>query len=97
MSTNLAEPSLLPDPKDKIEEQNLLHRAMIAAEDGRSAEARAALDEVVTLDPQSAIALGQLGALKLPAKNLQGSSSPHSGEAVAPHGLNSCIRAGSSQ
>ena len=67
-STNLAEPSLLPDPKDKIEEQNLLHRAMIAAEDGRSAEARAALEEVVALDPQSAIALGQLGALELQAE-----------------------------
>jgi predicted Zn-dependent protease len=64
-STNVAEPSLLPDPKDKIEEQNLLHRAMIAAEDGRSAEARAALEEVVTLDPKSALALAQLGALEL--------------------------------
>jgi len=67
-STNLAESSLLPDPKDKIEEQNLLHRAMIAAEDGRSAEARAALEEVVALDPQSAIAVGQLGALELQAE-----------------------------
>ena len=58
----------MPDPKDKIEEQNLLHRAMIAAEDGRSAEARAALEEVAALDPQSAIALGQLGALELQAE-----------------------------
>jgi arylsulfatase A-like enzyme/Tfp pilus assembly protein PilF len=64
-STNLAEPSLLPDPKDKIEEQNLLHQAMIASEDGRSGEARVALERVVDLDPQSAAALGQLGQLEL--------------------------------
>src|SRR5437899_866908 len=37
-STNA--PSGLPDPKDKIEEQNLLHTAMIASEDERPAEAR---------------------------------------------------------
>ena len=64
-STNSAEPSLLPDPKDKIEEQNLLHQAMIASEDGRSGEARAALEKVVDLDPQSTAALGQLGHLEL--------------------------------
>src|SRR4029077_3503388 len=39
-STAQSHPSLLPDPKDKIEEQNLLHRAMIAAEDDQPAEAR---------------------------------------------------------
>ncbi len=53
-STNLTERSLLPDPKDKIEEQNLLHQAMIASEDGRSREAGAALEKVVDLDPKSA-------------------------------------------
>ena len=68
-STNLAEPSLLPDPKDKIEEQNLLHKAMIASEDGRSGEARAALEKVVELDPQSVAALGQLGQLELQMKD----------------------------
>src|SRR6266436_4036037 len=31
-ATNVPEPTLLPDPKDKIEEQNLLHAAMMAAE-----------------------------------------------------------------
>jgi arylsulfatase A-like enzyme/Tfp pilus assembly protein PilF len=64
-STDVAEPSLLPDPKDKIEEQNLLHQAMIASEDGRLNEARAAFQKVVDLDPQSAAALGQLGQLEL--------------------------------
>jgi predicted Zn-dependent protease len=67
-STNLAEPSLLPDPKDKIDEQNLLHRAMIAAEDGRSEDAREYLKNVVDLDPRSSIALGQLGQLELRAE-----------------------------
>jgi choline-sulfatase len=68
-STNSAEPSLLPDPKDKIEEQNLLHEAMIAAENGRPGDARAALEKVVELDPQSVAALGQLGQLELQMKD----------------------------
>src|SRR5713101_1967337 len=34
-ATDVPEPSLLPDPKDKIEEQNLLHTAMMASEDGK--------------------------------------------------------------
>ena len=90
----LAEPSLLPDPKDKIEEQNLLHRAMIAAEDGRSAEARAALEEIVRSIPNSH-RTRSIGSARIAGGRIfQGSSSPHSGEAVAPHGLNSCIRAG---
>lgn len=66
-STNVPEPSLLPDPKDRIEEQNLLHRAMMAGADGRSTEARVALEKVLELDPKSATALGQLGELELQA------------------------------
>jgi len=57
----------LPDPKDKIEEQNLLHTAMIAADDNRSADARAALESVLQLDPKSPTALRQLGELELHA------------------------------
>jgi tetratricopeptide (TPR) repeat protein len=68
-STDVVEPSLLPDPKDKIEEQNLLHQAMIASEDGQLNEARAAFEKVVDLDPQSAAALGQLGQLELQMKD----------------------------
>ena len=67
-STNVPEPSLLPDPKDRIEEQNLLHRAMMAAEDGRDSESRTALEKVLEIDPKSAIALGQLGELELHAE-----------------------------
>jgi choline-sulfatase len=68
-STNVPEPSLLPDPKDKIEEQNLLHKAMIASEDGRSSEARAALEKVLELDPKTPTALRQLGELELHARD----------------------------
>jgi predicted Zn-dependent protease len=66
-STNAPEPSLLPDPKDKIEEQNLLHTAMMAAEDGHSSEARIGLERVLELDPGSQTALLQLGELELHA------------------------------
>ncbi len=57
----------LPDPKDKIEEQNLLHTAMMASDDNRSDEARRALEKVLQLDPKSPTALRQLGELELQA------------------------------
>jgi predicted Zn-dependent protease len=66
-ATNVPEPSLLPDPKDKIEEQNLLHLAMIASEDDRVADARRSLEKVLQLDPKSPTALRQLGELELRA------------------------------
>jgi choline-sulfatase len=59
--------SQLPDPKDKIEEQNLLHAAMIASDDNRTDEARQALEKVLQLDPKSPTALRQLGELELHA------------------------------
>ncbi|GAC1436614.1 MAG: hypothetical protein NVS1B11_19130 [Terriglobales bacterium] len=68
-ATNVPEPSLLPDPKDKIEEQNLLHTAMMAAEEGRLSEARSALERVLQLDPKSPMTLRQLGELELHASN----------------------------
>jgi choline-sulfatase len=68
-STNVPEPSLLPDPKGKIEEQNLLHTALLAIEGGHPAEARAALEGVLRMDPKSPIALLQLGELELAEKN----------------------------
>jgi tetratricopeptide (TPR) repeat protein len=73
-STNVPEPSLLPDPKDRIEEQNLLHAAMMAAEDGRSSEARRGLERVLELDPTSQTALLQLGELELHAGNYRKAS-----------------------
>src|SRR5207302_11067437 len=49
-ATDVPEPSLLPDPKDKIEEQNLLHTAMMASEDGKPGKARVALEKVLQWD-----------------------------------------------
>ena len=57
----------LPDPKDKIEEQNLLHQAMIAFDDNRTSDARAALEKALELDPKSPTALRQLGELEFQA------------------------------
>jgi choline-sulfatase len=68
-STNVPEPSLLPDPKDKIEEQNLLHTAMLAGEDNRPQQAREALEKVLAMDPKSPTALLQLGQLELTSKD----------------------------
>jgi choline-sulfatase len=62
-----AQESSLPDPKDKIEEQNLLHTAMIAAEDNRPADACKTLEKALALDPKSPTALRQLGELELQA------------------------------
>jgi len=59
--------SSLPDPKDKIDEQNLLHAAMMASEDDRPEDARKALEKVLTLDGKSPTALRQLGELELQA------------------------------
>jgi choline-sulfatase len=66
-ATNVPEPSLLPDPKDKIEELNLLHKAMIASEDGRGIDAQAALERALELDPMSPTVLRQLGDIQLKA------------------------------
>ena len=56
--------SRLPDPKDEIEEQNLLHAAMMAQDDSRFDEARSALEKALQLDPKSPTALRQLGELE---------------------------------
>jgi arylsulfatase A-like enzyme len=67
-SANAAKPGEnLPDPKDKIEVQNLLHNAMLADDDGRSRDARAFLEKALRLDENSATALRQLGELELAA------------------------------
>jgi arylsulfatase A-like enzyme/cytochrome c-type biogenesis protein CcmH/NrfG len=68
-STDVPEPWLLPDPKDKIEEQNLLHIAMMATENNEPAKARAALEKVLVLDETSRTALTQLGQLEFVSGN----------------------------
>jgi arylsulfatase A-like enzyme len=57
----------LHDPKDKIDVQNLLHRAMLAADDNRSSDARQFLEKALQIDPTSPTAFRQLGELELAA------------------------------
>jgi choline-sulfatase len=64
-STDVREPSLLPDPKDKIKEQNLLHIAMMASEDEQTAKARAALEKLLQLNPNQLAARLLLGQIHL--------------------------------
>ena len=59
----------LPDPKDKVEVQNLLHNSMLASDDGRTADSRKYLEKAVEVDPTSATALRQLGELELAAQD----------------------------
>ncbi len=66
-STNVPELSSLPDPKDKIEQQNLLHSAMMLVDQGRSSDARLSLEKLLELDPDSFPALRQLGELEFHA------------------------------
>ena len=68
-STNVPEPSLLPDPKDKIEEQNLQHTAMMASEDGQAAKAKLALEKLLQVNGDSVLALSQLGELEIASGN----------------------------
>src|SRR5207244_11682486 len=68
---NVPEPSRLPDPKDKIQEQNLLHAAMLASENNLVNDARSALNKVLEMDPESPTALLQLGQLELDSGNGQ--------------------------
>jgi choline-sulfatase len=68
--SNSAKPGeTLPDPKDKIEVQNLLHNAMLAGDDNRSNDARQFLEKALQLDPSSPTALRQLGELELAAED----------------------------
>jgi predicted Zn-dependent protease len=68
-ATNAPEPSMLPDPKDKIEEQNLLHAALTAVEGEEPNKARAALEKLLLMDEKPATALAQLGHLEFSAGN----------------------------
>ncbi|HSB75860.1 MAG TPA: sulfatase-like hydrolase/transferase [Terriglobales bacterium] len=57
----------LPDPKDKIEEENLLHDALLESDRGHAGQARLLLKKVLEKDSGSALALAQLGQLELQA------------------------------
>jgi tetratricopeptide (TPR) repeat protein len=64
-NTDVAEPSLLPDPKDHVQEFNLVHRAVMAAQDNRLQEARAVLERALEINPHSAVVLAELGKVEL--------------------------------
>jgi choline-sulfatase len=66
-TSNAPGPSLLPDPKDRIEEANLLHRGLMASDDGRTAKASSEFEKVLAMDPDSVIALRQLGEIEFAA------------------------------
>lgn len=68
-STGNSATANLPDPKDKVEIQNLLHRSMLASDDGHTAEAREYLEEAIQIDPHSPTAMRQLGELDLAAQD----------------------------
>ena len=59
----------LPDPKDKIEVQNLLHDSMLASDDGRTSDSLHYLEKAIQIDPDSSTALRQLGELELAAQD----------------------------
>lgn len=59
----------LPDPKDGIEEENLLHEALLESERGHTQPARTLLKKVLEKDSSSALAYSQLGELELKARN----------------------------
>ena len=66
--SNPAQPGqTLPDPKDKVEVQNLLHNAMLAGDDNRPSDARGFLEKALQLDSSSPTTLRQLGELELAA------------------------------
>ena len=97
-STTVPEPSLLPDPKDKIEEQNLLHGAMLASDAGNIALARASLEKVLQLNPQSATALRQLGEIELQtgdypaaAEHLKAASNSQPADAIVAYELGQAL------
>jgi arylsulfatase A-like enzyme/Tfp pilus assembly protein PilF len=66
-SANSTKVETLPDPKDKVEVQNLLHNAMLADDDNRSSDARQFLEKALQIDPTSPTALRQLGELEFAA------------------------------
>ena len=96
--TSTSEASPVPDPKDKIEEQNLLHAALIASENDQPAEARKALEKVIEMDPKSPVALRQLGELEIDAgdyaqasNHLKSANQFHPGDATVAYHLGQAL------
>jgi choline-sulfatase len=63
-TTTAIAPSLLPDPKDRIELYNLVQDAALAREDGNVAEARALLKKVLAIAREFSFARTELARLE---------------------------------
>jgi len=68
-ATEVPEPSLLPDPKDKIAVHNALHSAMMQEAAGDEAAALASLQRALALEPDSFPGRSQAGMLESRAGN----------------------------
>ena len=68
-ASEVPEPSLLPDPKDRIAVHNALHAAMMLESQGNDRGAREALNRALALEPESFPGRSQAGMLELRAGN----------------------------
>jgi tetratricopeptide (TPR) repeat protein len=68
-ATEVPEPSLLPDPKDRIAVHNALHSAMMQEAAGNEAAALASLQRALALEPDSFPGRSQAGMLESRAGN----------------------------
>jgi choline-sulfatase len=66
-ATTAPDPSVLPDPKDKIAVQNFIHAGMMAEDGGDASVSRQAFQKAIALDPDSVVPLSQLGQLEFKA------------------------------
>ena len=69
--TKVPEPSLLPDPKDRIAVHNALHAGMMAEAAGSNAAAMESFRRAAALEPGSFLAQSQLGLLELRSQDFK--------------------------
>lgn len=75
-ATTAPEPSMLPDPKDRIEVQNLLHTAMMYQDSRDLMAAESAYARAAELEPASFFAQSQLGELRFEKRDFPGAVKP---------------------
>src|SRR5262249_21073149 len=67
--TSVAEPSMLPDPKDKIAVENFIHRGMMHQDSGELDRAATAFAKATDQDPGSFAAWNALGEIQFNAQD----------------------------
>lgn len=92
-ATTASDLTLLADPKDKIEVQNLVHEGMMHLDRGDTARSVAAFAKAHTFDPDSGIVLAQLGEAELKAGSFE-AAARHLAEAQKklPQDANTVLR-----